>query len=161
MSLPTGKRLEVSQGRITRAEIVQRQFDAHAVQGRQGAEIDLGVVHHGPPGEFEFEKAGVEAGKGQGAGHHIDEGASGGTAPARRSRPRSTVAGFRRLPGHGLLADFEQHPVANAVDEAGILRDRDEAGREIMPIWGWRQRMRASTPTIRPLPRATRADSGG
>lgn len=53
--------LEVAQGRVAGAEVVDRQAEAEAAQLLQGGHGQLGLVHHGAFGELQAEGLGRQA----------------------------------------------------------------------------------------------------
>ena len=123
----------MQQRRVPRAEVVERQPHAHAVQRGQGAACGLPVVHEGGLGDLETQGGGIHArvserppddldqvGLGELAGREVD----GEPEPAPARHPQAAH----------LAARLGEHPLAQRDHEAGLLGDADElAGRDEPP----------------------------
>ena len=129
------KTLQVAQRRVAGAEIVDRHPHAHALEGSQGRDIVVGMVHQDAFGQFQFQARGLEAGFGEQSPHQAGQVALvelAGRQIDRHAQPGPAVL--------MQLADFAdggaQHPLAQRQHQAAVLGDRDEAGRRQQPEFG-------------------------
>eukprot|EP01022_Parablepharisma_sp_SALTPOND_P027435 TRINITY_DN665_c0_g3_i1.p1 TRINITY_DN665_c0_g3~~TRINITY_DN665_c0_g3_i1.p1 ORF type:complete len:1952 (-),score=631.07 TRINITY_DN665_c0_g3_i1:246-6101(-) len=121
--------LEVGQGGVTGAEIVQRELHAIGLEGEHLLDDVFDIVHQQALGEFQLEAARIGAGPFDGIEHGLDE---IGLAQLRRADIDGNAQVFAVGlvgPGGQLLARGLQHPVAQREDQSGLFGQRDEVAR--------------------------------
>ena len=129
--LSNGKRLQIAQRGKAGAEIVERDAHADGAELMQDRERGLVVADQHGLGDFEFEP--VRARPEAASAPAIRSASVGAFELDRRDVDREPDM---RRPGRGLGAGGAQHPFAELVDQAGVLRDRDEFGRRDHAAFG-------------------------
>ena len=119
---------QVRQRRVPGAEVVDGEPDAHVADLLQQHHRMLGVLHHRPFGDLELEQLRRESTAPQRAGDVGHE-----RAAAQLARRQVHAHAHRRQPALGPAARIGagalERPAAHGLDEAGLLRDRNELRR--------------------------------
>jgi hypothetical protein len=120
--------LQVRQARVAGAEVVDRQFDAHALQAQHGVDRGLDVVHHHAFGQLDLERIGRQPGLVEHLRHRRHQVGFGELARRQVDRhPQRSEAGA--LPFPVLPAGGAQHPLADRDDQASFLGQGNEPVR--------------------------------
>ena len=123
-----GETLQVGERRITGAEVVDRNIDAHRLQFIEHCQRPLDVAHQHAFGDFQFEVFRRQAGFLQ---HRHDQ--CGEILFAEQAgRDVDGDAQFRiagSAPGGGLVAGLAQHEPGDLADQAVFFGQRNEAHR--------------------------------
>src|SRR5215208_4020329 len=123
--------LEGGQGRVAGAEVVDRDVDAEGGQALEGGGGRGRVGGEGPLGDLEAEPVGVGPGVGQGAGDQVDQVGLGELAWRQVDvHGRGEGAGAVGPPAGRLAAALGEDPGAEGDDQAGLLGEGDELGRQ-------------------------------
>ena len=129
--------MELAQGGVARAEVVNAQLDAQLVQLLEGGDREVGVLHHHGLGDLQLQRARVEVRPLQGflnPGREVTaRELFAGEVDAQRKPP---VGGGLPLPLARLAAGLFEHPLPEGDDEARLLGDGDEFRRENEPPVG-------------------------
>src|SRR3569623_668933 len=125
--------LEIAQRRIARAEIVDGEAHAHAVERGDIVARDLVALHQHALGDLELEQLGFERRQMQDM-HHLLTQTEIAELPARQVHGDAQRAVL--LPRRGPAAGLFQDPVADRHDEAGLFEQWDEFERVHQPEIG-------------------------
>src|SRR3569623_1790637 len=125
--------LEIAQRRIARAEIVDGEAHAHAVERGDIVARDLVALHQHALGDLELEQLGFERRQMQDM-HHLLTQTEIAELPARQVHGDAQRAVL--LPRRGPAAGLFQDPVADRHDEAGRFEQWDEFERVHQPEIG-------------------------
>src|SRR3954454_23958699 len=147
LELVDGEPAEVAQRRVARAEVVDADLDAEALELDERGQRRARVAHHRRLGHLEAQLPGRHAGHVEDLGHRVDEVGLGELQDGevdrhRRRRRRALVAPRARLAA-GLL----EYPAADGGDQPRLLGERDEL-------------LRPDQPARRVLPAHERLDAG-
>src|SRR5580693_6406596 len=120
------KGLQVRQHRIAGAEVVDGDLDPDLLELREGFARGFDVVHHGPLGDLQAYRSGIDAELLDGVGHTTDE------AAGDQLNGRHIDAHYRALshpvgsPPAQFGAGASHHPSAQLCGQVGRFSDTDE-----------------------------------
>ena len=129
-----GEFLQIAQGRVAGAEVVDGDGYAERPQLAQGGVGAGEIVDDGAFGDFDFQAGRCQAAVGQGLGNHAGQILLQELAGGEVDRhPQIGQSGLLKLPG--LAAGLLQHPAPQAHDHAGLFGHGDEfAGGDQPPL---------------------------
>ena len=125
-----GQGLEVGEGGVAGAEVVDGQVDAEGAEAAEALQHGLLVGHEHALGDLQHQLARVQPGGVEGAGHVLEQ--VGLLELAHRQVDAEERVGLERepaLPVAGGLAGGVQHPAADGHDQAGVLGQGHELAR--------------------------------
>ena len=134
LDLVQGQALEVGQGRVTGAEVVQRQSHAQLAQPLEHVAGAARIAHHGVLGDLALQQAAGNLPALQDVGDRLGQRRVDDVRGGEIDRDRQLVA---RPPPRGALAHRGvEHPARDVGDEAGALGEPEELVRSQEPAFG-------------------------